>query len=923
MPRSSALHPCLHRRLPLSGAAALMLLLTAFVPALPRTSSAYGPGMHILEADRVLADLSATDPAWAELAAHPEALTWLHLGCIAPDFQWASDTISFGHSRALGFALLDAAETPEQRLFALGHVCHMASDAAAETFLLPTLFGSAPLGMFDLFDNRRGAMGASEGIVEGFGDLVTGDWAGLVDLLYDLWFEPGVDRERGLSMVRWYCGLGAAHAGRQVDCDQAALEVGEILGMAEQLLGDMDRDAAHMLVAGLVEQPLEQTAVLFSSGILTSVVGQQGTPSDAMDWEIERFIASPLCDREFWAQYDDLDELGPSFALDRLAAGGALGGFPGWDEQAIVCGNLQSVMQFDPAAYAVVAGLLVDRVEWLDEQGQPLASLTRADDGRALSVRLRMFSTLPFDGPVRGVVRRDRPGLDRAGDDVLGEATLELVYEPTAAAQVPRPTLEVPFVARTAEALGFVVELHAADDPRPTFTSSWDGLLRLPQPELDRAIYRDNFGTYGHWPPSLPVLDPLPGPATLLVKARVAPAGPGVAGAQVLLDRMDLPALAPPNGITIFDGLEPGDWVASAEAPGYRAGDPVAATLSPLEQRWVWLDLHPIPTATPAPLFVADAGCTTLTWDPGPFGFQVDKLLVEVLPLPGEEPLAGPTELGAAHGRGQLCPPPRQAHGQGLPIRLQTRYTDDSLGAVGFADAPVTVDNSPPQVGDPTVFAAPSTECVPEGELLPWTPPLLVEVEITEPHSPLASLQWRLGEQGEWAEAPAWVPLGRPSAAPQRARFRVEVGHNPSGAQLSLRVRNAAGGEALSAWTDVPLWGDHRLCRAADPDLGVGDPDGGSSPDGGAEVDLGPAPDEDAGSPDGGVRPDAAQPEHDTGAPEPDADPGGGSGGGGTADESGCAVASTTEIRPRLGSLLATPQDLWRGPLVRFLTRRR
>ena len=867
---------------------AVGLLCAAAVLLASPPAGAYGPGMHILEADGVLAALVATDPAWAERAAHPDALTYLHLGCISPDFQWASDTIDFGHSKALSFALLQAAETPQQALFALGHLSHMASDAAAETFVLPTLFGSAPLGMFDLFDSDRGAMGPSEGIVEGFGDLVIGDWASLVDLLYDLWFGVGVDREVGLGMIRWYCEQGAAHEGRATDCDRGAQEIGEMLGMAEQLLGDMDREAAHTLVAGMTEQPLDQLALLFTSGLLSSLVGEQGEPSAAMQWEIERFRASALCEREFWAQYDDLAELGPAFALDTLAAGPPAPGFPGWDPPAIICGNLHSVMQFDPASFAVVPGLLVDQLEWLDEQGQRLDSVSLADDGRTLTARLRLFSTLPFHETLRAVVRRDRPGLDRGEDDVLGEVSVALDYEPRAAALNPRPTLDVPFVARTGEALGFVLELMVGDEERPAFTTSWDTLLRLPQPELDRAIYRDNFGTYGHWPPSLPVSDPEPGPATLLVKARVAPAGPGVAAATVTLEGEELEALTPPNGITIFDGLAPGDVVVSATAAGYAPAEPAAVTLQPLEQRWVWLDLHPIPTAEIDPLFVGDAGCVTLRWDPEPFGFQVEHLLVEALPLPDGAPVAPPTELGALGGRGQLCLPPGLPDGQGLRVRLQTRYAEAVLGAVGFASSPVTVDSSPPEVTQPTLTVAPSAECVASADLLPWTPPILVEVEVMEPHSPLASVQWRLGLDAEWAPAPAWRPIDRPSATPQRARFRVEVGHNPDPEPLLLRVRNAAGGEALSDPVNVPLWGDHHLCRAPDPDggapeadLGVGE-DVGTGEDLGRESDLGSGDDASVAAPDSGSAPDAGSGP----APTP---PGGGSGGD---TGSGCRVSS-------------------------------
>ena len=157
-----------------------VLAVLTFLAVSPRSASACGPGVHILQADRVLERLAAIDEEWAALAETPLARAFLHLGSIAPDIGQAVPGLTFhSHDVDLSYHLLDSAVEPHQRLFALGHLTHQGADPACETFLTGTLMASAPLGLYDLIDGYDDAMGESEGLVEMFGDLVLGDYDGI------------------------------------------------------------------------------------------------------------------------------------------------------------------------------------------------------------------------------------------------------------------------------------------------------------------------------------------------------------------------------------------------------------------------------------------------------------------------------------------------------------------------------------------------------------------------------------------------------------------------------------------------------------------------------------------------------------------------------------------------------------------------
>lgn len=601
-------------------AAVILLWLTA-----PAFAWASGPGVHLLEADRVLDSLAESDPKWAELAALPLARSYLHFGAVSPDFEKATDTIPFGHQHGLSYSLLEKAksEKPEFRLFALGHLCHQGSDGAMEALIVPAFFSSAPIGLYSLFGEYADGRADSEGIIESFGDLILGDWLALVDMLFDFWYEDDEAKQRASELFYWYCETGAEHFSMSVDCDLVKSELEGLLAKADGIVGMMSREEAKQFVQMLVDQPLDELVNLATSGMLTSMLSGQVEPGPEYDAEVERFKNSVFVDPEFWVLYQQLDMLGPAYALDALDVKPPSGSWPIYDANAIRCGNLQSIMNFNTDEYDVVTGLIVDELVYLDSEGQQVGEVTPAELGESLTARVRLFSALPFSGTVRGVVRKDRPGLDQVDDDVVGEAEVQLEIDPTAYVVEPRTELEIPFVADTEGVLGFYIELFAGDSPLPWFTTSWDQLWQIGELDFTRDIYALNFGTYGHWPPSLPVAEPDEKPALLIVKVSLAFTGAPIEGAEVTVTGAG-PRTTKANGLAVFDLPEPGEATIEVTADGYLTPGPTTVQLPPLEPTFAKLTLLPDPavghadphrTAAPRPTVVREPKLGT---DPPP-----------------------------------------------------------------------------------------------------------------------------------------------------------------------------------------------------------------------------------------------------------------------------------------------------------------
>jgi hypothetical protein len=579
---------------------ATTVLAVAVAVLAAREARPCGPGVHANETWRALELLAATDAQYAEDMKLPLARSYIALGANAPDLQWWIDPIDFGHENALSYGLVDAAAAkgPEYRLMAFGHLAHVtASDPGCEQFWAPALVASAPVGMVDLFKGDQGPEGATSGLLsELYGDFILGDWLAIVDVLFDFHLDGAEADARLDAAVTWYCETANAVLSKSADCGAAVAKLLELFGAADTFLGNMSRQDAKELIATMTGQSLPDLADFFASGSLNALLGMSTDKSEHFDSELARFKSGPLVDPDYWAQYDLMMDNGPRWALARLAERND--GWPSWVGTAIVGANVQSVMRFLPGEYAPVFGLLVDGVWWRDEDGNDVAKVTATMAGKKLRAHVRFYSAVKRETTLRGVVRKDGPGAANAADAIVGESAYAFSTDPYGYVTTPRLEMDVPFTVDLAGARGFYLDLLELGADKPAFTTSWDRLWRIPDLPLDHAVYRDNFGTYGHWPSSLPIENPAVDDATLLVVVRSAPDGPGIGGATATLagggDPLT-PGPSGPNGIVVFGALAAGARTVTATAPGYAASAPVDVTLAALETRWLDVFLVPLP----------------------------------------------------------------------------------------------------------------------------------------------------------------------------------------------------------------------------------------------------------------------------------------------------------------------------------------
>ena len=763
---------------------------------------ASGPALHIRDAKAAFEDLSAQDASWAALSETVLADQWLSFGALAPDFHVGLAAIKFGHDKTLSYHLLDltAEMAPEYRLFAFGHMTHQGSDGAMEGLMVPAFFSSAPIGIYAVFGSDEDGGADSEALIEGLVDLLFGDMHGFVDAIFLLWMEEGAAHDTALDLFYWYCEVGAAFSGKVTDCDAALAELTVLFDQVKPFFGLMSLEQVHEMLDMLLDQPLVELIDLALTGDFAAFIGGSFEPAADFEVEVARIKQGPFADPEFWSFYDEIEDLGPGYALDQYEHRPPKGAWPYYDGTAVICGNVQSVMNFLPEEYAVVPGLIVDDLLWYDAVTEEKVShITPAGVGSSLYASVRFFSALPFSGTVTGVVRKDMPGFGQEGDGILGEASVTVDIDPLEYVTTPRSILEIPFTADTDGALGVYVELRVEPEERPWFTTSWDHLWGAGDLFMARPLYWDNFGTYGHWPPSLPVVAPvLEGPgAALFVQARIAPAGPPIGGASVALTD-GLEATAGAGGLAVFDWLPYGDVEILVEAFGYAASTPATETLAPGPAQWVSVFLHGIPELAP-PEFAASTDCVPLTWDPGRFGGQVESFEVQPFDATDLEPVGAAADVPGG-GAGEYCFDDAPVDGAVVLFRAVPTYMDGALGVEG--DGPQTIlDGSPPVVAI-TPVGFDEDPCVGSE-----TTGLSIQAE--DPHAPLIALAWSV-DDGDWMELP---PKTDETGHLIDAHLQV-VEH--LGATVRVRVTNAAGLETVSdpievpqaaAWCGVPEWG--------------------------------------------------------------------------------------------------------------------
>jgi len=443
---------------------------------------------------------------------------------------------------------------------------------------------------------------------------------------------------------------------------------------------------------------------------------------------------------------------------------------------------------------------MVDDLRWLTAAGAPLDAVDAAHAGSELIAQVRFFSALPLTGVLHATVRADLPGLDTDADPVVGTASVALDIDPLAYAVTSRDVLNVPFTATVAGALGFTLELTLDDDPRPLFTTNWDRIWTVGALDFDRPMYRDDYGTYGHWPPSLPIAAPDVSTATLFAKAVRYPAGAGIPDVAVDLDDGARTAVTAAAGASVFGDVAPGPHTVALSAAGFAPVDPVTVDVANLATAWAVVPLHAIPAVTTTAPYTTDTACAPFAIDRAPFGDQLKGFEVEARRDDDDQRLGGPLAVGKI-GQGEVCYDAAAADGDAVHLVARARYVDDTLGVEG-ASATFVVDASAPEA---TAVAAADGDaaCVPDDLTLAPGAALLAATTLTvtasDAHSGVAevALVHRSGDRSTLLEARPSSPT-EPSV---EASFTIAPASFGSVDALEVRVTNGAG---LVRVVDVP-----------------------------------------------------------------------------------------------------------------------
>ncbi len=748
----------------------LTLIIAAALAVFPATAGAWGPAMHVREAERTLQVLREVDDQWDILVqSDPLARQYLRLGAISPDFQHGSAELTFGHSKALSYHLLESApdDRADLKLFALGHLIHLAGDATAEAFVSPWVWAAHPLGMYDLFVGGDGQVGESETIMEGFSEITLGSWDPVIDVLYDFHLEGEEAQARMDAILEWYCEQGKALTGGDNDCDQVRAEVVDKLATANEILGALGREEAKVFFGDILNKPPDELVWLFTGGLLQSLIGSELNASAHQPWEVRRFLHDVFGDEEWWGFYDEsFESMAANFTRDHLATRNT--GWPAWNAGALGGGNHQSVMLHLPETYAYGEGLIVDDLHWTDSDGDPVTAIPAGDGAGRYAAQIRLFATLPIAGAVHAVVRKDRPGFAATDDEVIGEATLQIDIDPLTYTTTARSVITVEFDAQPDDALGFYVELTLNDEPRPWFTSSWDQLWSIEEAPLFWQMYRNNFGTYQRFPGSLPYAEPAVGTGALFVAVRYDVADLALPDARVTVDGGE-PVRVGSNGVAVFDALPPGQHQAEATFPGVDGTATLSVEVTAGGEAWVDLDLGGPPVVS-APAW-ATTGCVPLTWDPVMVGWPLATALWAR--LAGDEEW---TDLAVLEEPALCVEVP---DGEKVSVELRIEFGEGRSPEIAKTGE-VAFDASPPELGDLDV----SHNCGATA----------VGVSVAETHSELTGLQWQLGD-GEWNDLTLDANsfgFGTPHTAERRLTVKAT---NSAGLEASVEamVRGPAG----------------------------------------------------------------------------------------------------------------------------------
>lgn len=475
-----------------------------------------------------------------------------------------------------------------------------------------------------------------------------------------------------------------------------------------------------------------------ASDLIADAVGDRAKRCEDYDVNIRYILDSAAMEQWFWDVYQNtlLKDLSAFWYLDRIAPFAVAPsvqttedivlGWPNASEWAMVSGNIMSTMRFLPDDYDVVPGLIIDQVTWMNTTGDAISRVDQSMMGSGGNLRVKFYSAYDFNDEITLKVRGDLPGFAQAGDPIAGSHTETFTIDPRAYVHGAPSIIETDFMVGAALVDGFYFEMYAGDNDKPFFTSSWDAINTSGEVPVYQAIYRDNFATYGKWPPSLPMAEGLgASDCEVFVVSRTFPHGGPILDSETSLipgDVGDLTIeprtlLTKSNCIAAFDQVTAGTYTVSTETlSGYVAVDtePTALTCDPTTQgqHWIFHEFHVVPKVW-VPGGISGANdCIVLETNAEDFWNKADKFVITNTDFFTDSEIVPQTEKNA-RARIEVCFPTPVENGTTIIVHVLPRYKDDQgTGIEGVSD-PILIDATVPIIND-IAFSAIDDTC-PEG----------------------------------------------------------------------------------------------------------------------------------------------------------------------------------------------------------------
>lgn len=782
---------------------------------IPRTALPCGPGVHIRESDRIWSRLTQEYPAFRDLEGTPLFSTYLHLGSIMPDFQWFLP-IHQGHSSEFSQYLVQMSidQDPRFQIMALGHLMHNSvSDPLCEQFWTPTLMASAPLGMVSLLEGYADDQGMAEGVTEVLGDPIVGDWDALIDAIFDVYLDGPDAEARGHEAILWYVDSMNAYYGSDTDGQAVWQGLIDKIAEYESYIAGFDRQGAKDFFHELRGDTPAEMMKLLTGDLIANVAGDAARRNQDYDLNIGFVMQSAIVDPAFWNIYQDtlLADLSSFWYIDRLNTfaetilpedtSTMVLGWPSWNHWPMVSGNIMSTMQFLPGLYNVVPGLIVDEVTWMDSTGKPIGQVTNDMLTSTMKVRIRFYTAYDFDGDITLAVKGDLPGLTQSFDAIYGQHTESFDLDPRTYVTGTRSFIETEFQPGAALVDGFYFELFANGESKPWFTSNWDEIIASGEVPVYQDIYRNNFATYGKWPPSLPMA---PGSGSLdcefMVMARTFPNGGPIPGVSVTVGRPDAEEGSEPstsrtraNGIATFDLLEPAQYIVAGHLDESDATKFVAVDQDPTAVEcpatggpyWTMLQYHVIPEISIPGSVSGRNDCIVFNTNSDEFWGRAELFNLTITNYYNETVIV-PETAKKARPRIEVCFPTPLENGTVIDIRAVPVYVGDAgIGVEGFS-GPILVDSTAPIVDD-AQFAATAETCDDGAHVFPFK----IDLYVTANPGPIDIVELMNGSGGwdvlQFESVPGEMP------GTERLTINFDAPAHKAGDTMLFRLTNRAG----------------------------------------------------------------------------------------------------------------------------------